>query len=552
MTSGSTRIRHLFWPSLICGLSGAAIFQFIGNSTRSYIGSASLFYWWGFQWVNPRSETQHGLLIFGISIFLVVRNLRIQGSALDGWRLGLGAAVGAMIGGLLVHAVGFVAEQARVSIFGLMLFAWGFASFAGGRRWARATAFPTAFLVFAIPLNALDSAGFWLRMWVVDGSARLIHGLGIGVIVNGTQLLSPDGRYDYDVAAACSGVRSLVALSALSLLIGYLRFRTGWLWALFFALSFPLIFVGNVLRIVAIVVAAQHWGQSWGDRVHEIMGYGVFGVVLGGVILAAEVAGRLWPGQLNQPPETKPKEALGAREIGSDLPSKLPGPWPATFGVASFAIIVATFLTHVAGLPARGRAGIALNPSGLAPVELPEFLGTEWIGRSTDVTEIERELLPVDTGFSRKIYVSVADPSKQAFFSIVLSGHDRTSIHRPELCLVGQGWTILGSFAHRFEFPGRTAGFPSTVLRVEKVVSSPSGKVAVPQLVAYYFVGGDVVVASHWDRLVLDAWNRVVHGRADRWAYVLIQTGEPDGEADALQRIQEILDGTLPAFQRVN
>jgi hypothetical protein len=214
------------------------------------------------------------------------------------------------------------------------------------------------------------------------------------------------------------------------------------------------------------------------------------------------------------------------------------------------AAITAAFLSHIAGLPSTGRAGISLTPDGREPVELPTFLGTDWIGRRTEVTEIEREILPADTGFSRKTYISIADPSKQAFMSIVLSGHDRTSIHRPEVCLVGQGWTIRGSFPHNFSYPGKSGGFPATVLRVEKEVSTRTGKVTVPQLVAYYFVGGDVVVASHWDRLVRDAWNRVAHGRADRWAYVLIQTSALDGEPSALLRIQTILDGTLPVFQR--
>jgi exosortase len=548
MTSASTRARVILWPALACALSGAAVFQFLGNSTRGYVHTASLFYWWGYQWINPLSETQHGLLIFAISAWLLVRNVRSRPAGRDGRDCVMPAAL-AMACGLLLHVVGFVAEQARMSIAGLLLFTWGAAAFAGGPRWARAAAFPVAFMVFAVPLNALDSAGFWLRMWVVGASASITHVLGIGVLVNGTQLLSPDGHYDYDVAAACSGVRSLVALSALSLLIGYLRFRPLWLRAAMLALSFPLIYVGNVARIVAIVVAAQLGGQAWGDRVHEIMGYGVFAIVLGGVLGAAELVARLRPDWLVPDPGAGPAVSPGASPAAQNPGLRRQSLLAASSIVAACAI-AASFLVHVSHLPSRGRAGIALTPDGLEPVELPTFLGTDWIGRRTEVTEVERQLLPPDTGFSRKTYVSIADPANQAFVSIVLSGRDRTSIHRPELCLVGQGWTILGSFAHPFAYPGRAAGFPATVLKVEKEVVTPRGRAKVPQLVAYYFVGGDFIVATHWERIMRDAWNRVVHGRADRWAYVLIQTGDSDGEAAALARIQTILDGTLPAFQK--
>ena len=63
------------------------------------------------------------------------------------------------------------------------------------------------------------------------------------------------------------------------------------------------------------------------------------------------------------------------------------------------------------------------------------------------------------------------------------------------------------------------------------------GKVIVPQLVVYWFVGGDTIVASHWQRLARDAWNRVAHGRADRWAYVLMLTDATDGDAAALSEL---------------
>jgi exosortase len=545
MTSVSTRARVIFWPALLCALSGAAIFQFLGNSTRGYVHSSSLFYWWGYQWINPLSETQHGLLIFAISVWLLLRNVNSRPGVPGDAASVLPCAICAMVCGLLFHVIGYVAEQARMSIAGLLLFTWGVAAFAGGPRWAKAAAFPLAFMVFAVPLSALDSAGFWLRMWVVGASATITHGFGIGVLVNGTQLLSPDGHYDYDVAAACSGVRSLIALSALSLLIGYIRFRPLWLRTAMLALCFPLIYIGNVARIVAIIVAAHLGGQAWGDRVHEIMGFGIFAIVLGGVFGIAEIVAKRRPDWVVPPSDRRPRE--GVAQFAAEDAGKL---WPTACAMFGLVAIAALVLVHVSHLPSRGRAGITLAADGVAPIDLPTFIGTDWIGRRTEVSEVEKELLPPDTGFSRKTYVSLADPGQQAFVSIVLSGRDRTSIHRPELCLVGQGWTILGSFNHRFSYPGRGIEFPATVLRVQKEVMTPNGRQKVPQLVAYYFVAGDFIVATHWERIVRDAWNRVLHGRADRWAYVLIQTGSSDGEALALARIQTVLDGTLPVFQK--
>ena len=50
---------------------------------------------------------------------------------------------------------------------------------------------------------------------------------------------------------------------------------------------------------------------------------------------------------------------------------------------------------------------------------------------------------------------------------------------------------------------------------------------------------------------VVDAWNRVAHARADRWAYVLMQTDATDSEAAALVRMQAVLSATLPVFQDI-
>ncbi len=578
MTARNENIfRRPWWPALACAVAGAAVFQFYGNANHGYIDSSSLFYWWGYQWLNPDSETEHGWLILALSVWLFARNLRAsgRGQVAEGGGLAdpkseirsLRWAAAALTGGLLLHGVGFAVQQARVSIVALLLFAWGALALAGpsgagagkssGRRWGRAAAFPLAFMIFAIPLNALDSVGFWLRMGVINASAGLAHLAGIGVLQNGTQLLAPDGRYQYDVAAACSGVRSLMALAALSLLVGYLTFRPWWLRALVLALCVPFTYVGNLARISAIIFAANWGGQRWGGYAHEVMGYGVFAIVLGGVLGVVGVMRRKVRGAWLV------EDATAGGNGGTSVPS---GPSPKETGDARSARVARGSIALAIGLlavgemlvlaqvgrqPLGGDTGVVLSKTGRDPVELPAFLGTDWIGRVAEVSAVEREILPPDTGFSRKTYVGLADPARPVFLSIVLSGRDRTSIHRPELCLVGQGWTIEDSRQHRFAYPSQAAGsaFPAAVLHVRREVMTARGRVAVPQLVAYWFVSSDTVVATNWERFVHDAWNRLRHLRADRWAYVLMQTDASDGEAAALSRMQAVLDRTLPVFQ---
>jgi exosortase/archaeosortase family protein len=329
-----------------------------------------------------------------------------------------------------------------------------------------------------------------------------------------------------------------MALAALSLFIGYLWFRPAWLRGAMLLLSLPLVYLGNVLRISSIIVAAQWGGQAWGDRVHDVMGFGVFIIVVGGIAAVADAIARGNPRWTGEPAVRAPAASADGR--------RGPGTSVVAAAVVMAAVAEAAFLGYRSSLPPDGRAGVILAADGANPAELPAFPGSDWMGSSVEPTAIERAILPPDTGYSTKQYVSREGADRPVLLSIVLSGRDRTSIHRPELCLVAQGWTVDGSSSHRFSYPGRPgADFDATVLHVRR----ERGGKAVPELVAYWFVGSDRIVPSQGARMLHDSWNRLVHGRADRWAYVLLMTGADDGEGAGLARIQSILDSTLASFQ---
>ena len=57
-------------------MAGALVFQMWGNAVRGYIDTTSVFWWWGWQWFNPGSESEHGPLLLGLAVWLGWRNLR--------------------------------------------------------------------------------------------------------------------------------------------------------------------------------------------------------------------------------------------------------------------------------------------------------------------------------------------------------------------------------------------------------------------------------------------------------------------------------------------
>ena len=371
-----------------------------------------------------------------------------------------------MLGGLALHLLGYAVQQTRISIVALLLFAWGVLALAGGRRWGRAAVFPLAFMVFAMPLDVLDTLGFYLRMGVIDVAVAAAHAVGLEVVRNGTQLFSPHGGYQYDVAAACSGVRSLMALAALSLLVGYLNFRAWWIRALLLALCAPYAFVGNVVRIFAVIIAAEWFGQRTGMTVHDWFGFIVFVIVFGLQLATVTVLRKRRPETGYRTAESE-KQGAGTEndEVEPHEDHPVPGlrnrQWITAGAVVSAAALVVLGAHRLDALQISPDIGVYMTADGRDPVALPTFLGTDWIGRAVPVSAVERAILPPDTGYSRKNYISVQDRAQQVFVSIVLSGRDRTSIHRPELCLVGQGWTIQDRFGHRFAYPGVAADLDS-------------------------------------------------------------------------------------------
>lgn len=374
-----------------------------------------------------------------------------------------------------------------------------------------------------MPVGVLDSVGFHLRLGVIATTEIIAGVAGIELVRNGTQLFSPDGSYQYDVAAACSGMRSLMAMLALSAIMGYIGPRSWWRRSVVFLLAFPLTFVGNVVRISAIVFAGEWLGQGAGEMVHDWAGFIVFVIVLGGVQWASNTL-----------------EESGRSRTSADVETPQQSNPIGYFGrmhSLRFAVLVVGLgglgtIGLIERLEALGRtaqAGVVLAEDGLNPAPLPKFIGTDWIGREAEVTAVERELLPPDTGYARKLYVSLDDQREQVFVSVVLSGADRTSIHRPELWLVGQGWSIDAQA--RTEIDGE---IPAMVLGLTREVVAPDqGMVRVPALFAYWFVGREKVAATTWQRLWHTALNRL-RLKPDRWAYVVVQTAVLPGETEEL------------------
>ena len=255
--------------ALFFGLLAAwlTFFHLLGNSTLGYVNTPSLFGW--LDWIYDNApDDSHGRYIpfVVIALFWWKRKEILALPDRHWW-----PALGLLAGGLLLHFFGFVIQQSQVSLVGFLVGLYGIIGIVWGPHWLRASFFPFLVFAFAVPVqNVIGGITFKLRLVATSITAVMCKGvLGIDVLQDGTRIFDAMRLYEYEVAAACSGIRSLTATLALAVIYAFMMFRSHWRKAVMIAAAVPLAVCANVFRLSTIVIAAEAFGHEAGNYVHE-------------------------------------------------------------------------------------------------------------------------------------------------------------------------------------------------------------------------------------------------------------------------------------------
>ncbi len=153
----------------------------------------------------------------------------------------------------------------------------------------------------------------------------------------------------------------------------------------------------------------------------------------------------------------------------------------------------------------------------------------------------ERISLPADTPIFRKIYRAPDRPDIQA--TLVFSGTERMSIHRPQVCLVSQGNRIVNERQVQVRIaPDRT--LPVRVIEiVQEYTNAHNERISEPALFAYWYFSPERETPNHFTRLMWTAFDNALRNYRPRWGYVSIAF--PTHLAQP-ERHQEILDDFVP------
>lgn len=154
----------------------------------------------------------------------------------------------------------------------------------------------------------------------------------------------------------------------------------------------------------------------------------------------------------------------------------------------------------------------------------------------------EKRILPPDTVILKKLYRD--DEGAEVFATVVVTGDQRASIHRPQWCLPAQGYSIDASRVLRVPLRQRE------VLEVMLLdVSGPheSGRrTERPSAYAYWFIGRGQTTPHHATRLLRSTLDNIIHGVNQRWASISVATNR-SSEADRyVERLQRFIAGFYP------
>ncbi len=260
-----------FFLALLAGW--LALFHFFGNPTLGYVDTPSLFRWMINSYTardleGNLQEDSIGMWVPALVLGLIWwKQKELVAQPLKLWKPGFLLVVL----GVCLHAVGFFIQIPVISIVALLTGIYGLMGMAWGLAWLQNVFFPFFLLIFLVPFSQhIDFITFPLRLLasqIVEVICQTV--LSIDVIREGTLLKDPMNKYHYEVAAACSGIHSLIAVGLMATVGAFVCFKQWWRRGVLFALIIPLAVAGNVLRLLTIILAAEFGGQDAGNYVHE-------------------------------------------------------------------------------------------------------------------------------------------------------------------------------------------------------------------------------------------------------------------------------------------
>jgi len=209
-------------------------------------------------------------------------------------------------------------------------------------------------------------------------------------------------------------------------------------------------------------------------------------------------------------------------------------------------------LIHLRAHQRLGLPGVKTTPlDGIrARIDLPERV-LNYRSEALEPDKLVRDFLPPDTSYGSREYV--APDGFRILTQAVLMGTDRTSLHKPQFCLGGQGWPVDDAASAEALVPiekPRPYDLPVMKLILTRQSGAPGQQKPMRGVFVYWFVADGEYTAKHWQRMWWMLRDMGRSGVLQRWAYISCFSVCPAGGEEAtFERMKRFLAASVPQFQ---
>ena len=477
------------------------------------------------QWWNDDNYS-HGFLIPLLSAYFVWER-RERLAKLAVWPSPLGLVF--LAGGVGMLLLGNVSAELFTMRVSLLVVLAGLVLYLFGREHLRTVSFPILYLLFMIPLPAIvfNAIAFPLQLFAARTATTVLQFMDIPVFREGNLITL--ANITLEVAEACSGIRSLITLLALAVTYAYFTQRRPWRRILLWLSTVPIAIVANVARVAGTGILAHLFGSQVAQGFfHDFSGWLIF--LVAAVLLGAEgfllsrlfrqarpdhtnaSQERLEPDPADRPQESRARGLPSWRRVGIAT------------GVLAAGILSLLTLSHGEAVPIRQRLE-----------GFPAQVG-QWRGVGEALPPSVLNVLKV-TDYIMRLYASPQAPLVWLYVGYYESQRQGQTVHSPQQCLPGSGWSILSREYLTIPLPGRSD--PVTINQVL------IGKGEDRQVVLYWYQERGRVVANEYAAKLYLVTDAITRNRTDG-ALVRISAPIRGSEEETLKQLLEFTQLIFP------
>jgi exosortase len=346
---------------------------------------------------------------------------------------------------LVASAVGFILEYARDQMWHQEIVLWAICllavgstiavlSWRAGAAVARAELFPVLFFLTAVPWPPRFEQPIvsHLMTWVALATTELLHWFGIEAQTSGAAIALPAGLVG--ISEACSGVRSLQAGIMFGLAMGEWFLLRPWRRVILVVIAVALALITNLARTLALSLQAEWHGVDSIERVHDLIG----NIVITALIVTIWLAGKFLASSRGPTLSVLSVEQITERL--KTVASKLTMPSPKLFRALTLTLLVGIIGARslYAWIEAKDRT--QTTPLFEAKIDnsnqlrrIPQEIWNELRPTTGEYIHRQSSELP---GGSADCFHFFWKPSPWNRFALV---------HRPDICMPGVGWQLIGS-----------------------------------------------------------------------------------------------------------